>query len=320
MFKPRPSYSRKLWTPEEEARCKELVATAKYSYEEIGTMMGRTINSIISHARQYMDINNGYKRRFYYHDLEFFKIPNVVNSYIAGFLAADGCIRQDKEGHWNLRLEISILDEAHLLWMKNTLKHEGPIKPGGSDKKTLYWKIHLDQAYADDLAHNFGITPRKAHRLQPPNLSIFDLRFAYLLGLLDGDGCVHLSNTDHLTVGYVSCSIVACQWFESMMMGFGFPTLRTRTTPHIHKIKDSNAYGIVYGGARAICLVQLAQAFAAKHNLPILARKWNNSRLNDYIASFYARFPDFSFDPIHFLSTPPIIPPESVYSAPLGLR
>ena len=120
----------KNWTPEEETRLRELVATGKYSYRQIGQLMeGRSIASITCHARQYLDINNDrYEPRKYEHDRSFFTEPNIVNSYIAGFLAADGCIRQDNAGHWNIRLEISELDKDHLLWIKDTLKHEGPLQ------------------------------------------------------------------------------------------------------------------------------------------------------------------------------------------------
>lgn len=280
-------------------------------------MGGRSINSITSHARQYLDIKNDqYEPRKYEHDRTFFAEPNMVNSYIAGFLAADGCIRQDKAGHWRLRLEISNVDRDHLLWIRDTMKHEGPLQ-APKNKATLFWQIFVDEPYVKDLERNFGVVWRKTHRLQPPNLGSFELRLAYLLGLLDGDGCVHISTQNMLTVGYTSASMTAIQWYQAMMTEMNFPSVQRNTKlPQIGKHFHANAHYLVYGGARAVCLVQLAQAFAHKHNLPILARKWDNPALNAYILDFYTRFPTFEFNPSALLDPVKFTPFELVDSTP----
>lgn len=294
----------KIWTHEEEETLKNLVLTGKYSYRQIGKIMeGRSIASITGHARRVLNINNDkYKPHKYEHDGHFFTIPNITNSYVAGFLAADGSIRQNAQGYWRMRLEISDLDKEHLLWLRDTLKHTGPLHSWGT-KKTLYWQMHVKESYAMDLATNFGVVPNKTHHLQPPNLETFNLRFAYLLGLLDGDGCVHINNLNSLGVSYVSSSLAAVEWYQTMMTSLNFVSLRPKQQISLpRKTSHANAYSLAYSGARAVCLIKLAQAFAAKHNLPILARKWNNPRLNQYIADFQARFPQFSYDPQVHLS------------------
>lgn len=290
-----------LWTPEEDTQLKDLVSTGKYSYRQIDKIMGgRSLASVIGHARA-IDLSNGeYKPRKYEHDRAFFTEPNIVNSYIAGFLAADGSIRQDKAGHWCLRLELSALDRDHLLWIRDSMKHEGPLHSWGNIN-TFFWQMHVTDSYAKDLERNFGVIWRKTHRLQPPNLPTFDLQFAYLLGLLDGDGCVHISKINNLGVSYVSSSLAAVQWCQMMITHLDFPLVRKKT-PLPKELKNVNAYGLAYVGARAVCLVRLAQAFAAQHNLPILARKWNNPRLNQYVADYQQRFPQLVYDPLDHLS------------------
>lgn len=290
--------SYKLWTAEEEAKVRELVSLKRYSYRQIGALMGRSINSVTSHCRQYLDVSNShYSQRKYHHIQDFFKVPNVVNSYIAGFWAADGCMTEGKEGY-RLRLEISADDESHLQWIKDTLGHEATLSSWG-EKKTKFFQMYITNEYGKQMIDNFGLMTRKTYRLTPPALGSFEFEFAYLLGLLDGDGCVHLNVNQKLMLTYCSASLVAVRWVQSMIESMGFPQIKKKPP---FKIKDlrpqANAWSFACTGARTVCLVQLAQEFARRHNLPILARKWNNDRLNQYIDDFYARFPDYHFDPV----------------------
>lgn len=294
----------KNWTEEEESHLRELVATGKYSYRQIGALMNRSLASITCHARQYLDINNNvYESRKYHHDVNFFKTPNLINCYIAGFLAADGCVRQSKKGYWTLRLELSVLDVDHLNWIKNTIGHDGPITHYTKKENSMvtkkspmvFFSISVSEDYVKDLAA-FGIVPRKSHRLTPPSFTDFSLKFAYLLGLLDGDGCIHLSNTNNLSVGMASSSRVAVEWYKTLVEGMKLPLIRNKT-PNILRPRDNNVLLLTYMGARAVCLVQLGKLFATKHSLPILDRKWKRLHIDLYIKEFYSQFPSFKFDP-----------------------
>ncbi len=292
----------KNWTEEEESHLRELVATGKYSYRQIGALMNRSLASITCHARQYLDINNNvYESRKYHHDVNFFKVPNLINSYVAGFLAADGCVRQSKKGYWTLRLELSVLDVNHLNLIKNLLGHDGPIthhyKKG---HEMVFFAISISENYVKDLA-TFGIIPRKAHRLTPPSFSDFSLKFSYLLGLLDGDGCIHLSNVNSLSVGMTSSSRVAVEWYKTLVDGMNLPMVK-RKPANILKPRDNNVLMMVYAGARAVCLVQLGKLFATKHSLPILHRKWRRPHIDMYINNFYIEYPSFKFDPAEALA------------------
>lgn len=290
------------WTIEEETRLKELVATNQYSYRQIGAMMNRSINSITCHARQYLDIRNDqfdYARK-YQHNETFFDVPTILNSYVAGFWAADGGMMKTSTGY-RLRVELSIIDEQHLNMLKNALGHTGPIKYWKA-KNTSFFNIYVSESYGNVMAANFGLIPNKSHRLTPPNLPSFETKFSYLLGLLDGDGCVHISNTGLLSLSYASSSRVAVRWVQEALMTMNLPQLKKR---HDFKIKDlrprAEAWSFAMGGARTVCLIQLAQEFARRHNLPVLARKWNNQRLNRYISDYYTRFPRLIFNPISVL-------------------
>lgn len=288
----------KLWTPEEETQLKELVSTGKYSYRQIGTMMNRGINSVTCHARQYLDINNDkFENRKYQHNTSFFNQPNVVNCYVAGFLAADGNLTKLTKG-FRLRLEVALEDEKHLDILKNFLGYTGSLHRW-KNRNTKFFYINLSDEYAKTMEINFGLIPNKTHRLKPPHLDRFELRFAYMLGLLDGDGCIHINSLNKLMLTYTSSSLFAVEWIKDTLDSIGLPKLRNRRPFKIRDLRpQANAYSYACTGARIVCFIQLAQLFATKYNLPLLTRKWNNTRLNQYISDFYVRHPNFVFDPV----------------------
>lgn len=294
----------KLWTPEEENQLKELVETGKYSYRQIGHIMNRSLASVTCHARQYLDINNSkYEVRKYQHDKDFFKSPNPINCYVAGFLAADGCIHVMKRGGYRiLSLALAVADTPHLLKIKDLLKHEGGTfySKKESGNGTNQFGISISQEYMNDLA-GFGIVPRKAHRLTPPRFDNLVLEFSYLLGLLDGDGCIHLNNRNIIMCSLVSVSPMTAQWFQYVMSRLNFPKMVNKT-PKIRKLKECSAYRLAYAGSRVIGLIQLAQAFADKYNLPILARKWRTPVIDQYVKDYYLKYPEFKFDPCQKLA------------------
>jgi hypothetical protein len=114
---------------------------------------------------------------------------------------------------------------------------------------------------------------------------------------LDGDGCVHINKENALSINLVSCAKECLDWMKEFVDCMDLPMLRRVGQRNVvGSVKGVDAYSLHYTGARAVCFVQLAQAFAAKHNLPILARKWNNPRLNQYITDFHAQRPAFRFD------------------------
>ena len=302
----------KLWTPEEETLLKDLVSTGLYSYRDMEKFFdGRKIASITGHARRYLNINNNiYKQHKYTYTKGFFAIPGILNSYVAGFWAADGCVRLIPPASPVLRLDLGTEDLVYLKTMKDLLGYTGVITPTKRKRSTThYFQMTVSDEYRLDLERNFGIIPRKTHHLTPPNLTTLDLRFAFLVGLLDGDGCVHINSCNHsLSLGYTSSSIVAVEWVKKVIEECQLPTLRQKPSGKISKVKNVNAYNVRIAGAKVVALIKLVQAFAAHYNLPLLRRKWDTPRLNEYIKSFETRYPKFSY-------TSPAFPLASVPEA-----
>ncbi len=308
--------TRKSWSLEEESRLKELVATGKYSYPELTVLFpGRSSDSLRCHARQYLDIHSCYRQHKYTYDSDFFTIPNVINSYVAGFLAADGCVQLSTKQSPVLTLSLSVKDVDHLSRIKSLLGYTGPIhnhtnrpkRPdnlvkGGLGMMTL--QISVSEQYIKYLADNFGVIPRKTRRLKPPELS-FENQLAYLIGLIDGDGYVcPIANRSNIAVGFISSSEEAAKWIKEFVDSLGFTQLKGKKVVNIGTRYEGRAFTIRYQGAQAIALIKLVQAFKQARGIPLLDRKWDNPKVNQHILDFEAKYPSFQYTPPTFLPNP----------------
>lgn len=131
------------------------------------------------------------ERKYKYHiDETFFKIPNNINCYIAGFTAADGSIMSNS----NSGVAYSIKDREILEYIKKATQYTGPITEYQiiiNNIKKTYFRLNLfGKNIVKDLCNNWNITPNKTITLQPPNLDLLEHKLAYICGYIDGDGCI----------------------------------------------------------------------------------------------------------------------------------
>lgn len=121
---------------------------------------------------------------------------------IVGFIAADGCIRQQKTGQLLLIFNISEKDQCVLDFINNELTLG--IRNLSRVKKTnsLMLTIPSTQICNDLLKYN--ITQRKTNTLNFPNLNKIQTSF-YIKGYFYGDGCINsndrLNSTNCFIVG-----------------------------------------------------------------------------------------------------------------------
>lgn len=121
-------------------------------------------------------------RKRYSADENFFEVPNVINSYWAGFLAADGCISNN-----TIILEIHNKDEQHITKFCSSIKYNGAIyRRKNRDMVSVGIRSHK---IISDLGYNFNIIPRKAKVLLPPNITNKGNIRSFIRGYIDGDGC-----------------------------------------------------------------------------------------------------------------------------------
>lgn len=133
------------------------------------------------------------KKRLHTINDMFFDEPNLLNSYYAGFIAADGNIRQCKK-HFSIGLssiDRSILVDFLNYTDSNYLVHDRVDKDGFSNS----WISINSPNMCAALESNFSIIPAKSLVLIPPKIVEFDLIDSFIVGYIDGDGSINLLKT-----------------------------------------------------------------------------------------------------------------------------
>jgi hypothetical protein len=129
----------------------------------------------------------GYRK--YNCDDHFFKQESEEAFYWAGFIAADGCLHISKRNSYQVIINLSVKDHAHVEKFKKSIFAENPvIKTKTHSRISVCSKIMFD-----DLA-KFGIGPRKTHTHKFPEwLANHKLVNHFMRGYFDGDGGFYLS-------------------------------------------------------------------------------------------------------------------------------
>lgn len=118
-----------------------------------------------------------------------------------------------------------------------------------------------------DLERNFCITPRKTFTLQPPTHLTRDLSLAFIVGYIDGDGCIFTEKprTGHLRLGlHVVGTREMMLWVQSWFNAIA-PSVHTANVNPYGKVWT---YKIVGRKAEAV-----SQALFLL-TVPRLNRKW----------------------------------------------
>lgn len=154
-------------------------------------------------------------------DENFFETPNLLNSYWAGFLAADGCIDPTRN---RIVFGLSEKDAFHLDRFKNDINFNGKTTErrsvcniSDSIEKHVFYSIEItSKKLCEDLYKNFNISGNKTKKLEPPSLNK-NLNQAYCIGFIDGDGSI-MNRQD----GVLFFSIIAleniCEWVKQQFI------------------------------------------------------------------------------------------------------
>lgn len=209
----------------------------------------------------------------YHTDNECFSNPNLANSYWAGVIAADGCISE--RDHAVILVckstDISLLEE-----LKKFTKCEVPIlRQERISNGNHQWYDRLviySQDIVDDLSKNWNITPRKTLTLEAPPVTNNNA-LAYIIGYIDGDGCIRYHLDKRYNEKYLSIEIAGTfnvlNWISEIIE----PIIGQKST--VKKVKDKNCYILKITGKYAELLkarlIQIPLDFR-------LSRKWNISK------------------------------------------
>lgn len=203
---------------------------------------------------------------------DYFSHVTEESSYWAGFIAADGCL---KNGY--LRVLLSKADSGHLYKLKESLHFSGDIKHGGSEDGkgryhlNSYLKCKSEKIVAD-LNEFFGVSESKSVYLLPKTLPNERLSKAFITGLIDGDGCIGYSKKEK---GYITITFTGTEELLIWVRDFIMTQYRFRNLGKV--IRDNNVYRFRIAGSRAMRVIE----DLTKLNLPKLERKWNKINGNN---------------------------------------
>lgn len=157
----------------------------------------------------------------------FFSEDNELSFYVAGFIAADGCLNQHKESPRvsEIIIRLSKNDNIHLENIRKILLSNRPIR----NYENKYSGVSVLKITSDkmckDLFEKFNITPRKSKTYIFPNfLKRHELVNHFMRGYFDGDGsfyiqkqfnekvCFGLRGTDSFLTDYRSILEKQCDF------------------------------------------------------------------------------------------------------------
>ena len=179
----------------------------KMPYQSIADLLpGRTWTMVRNKANILGLTKNSNLGRKYSANKSFFSIPNILNCYWAGFIAADGNVSRNK-----LSVKLKPDDGHHLEQLIKDLEYTGVVfqYPKSSQIQITCQEI------VDDLKINFNIVERKSKILEPPNLVNETLIKSFILGLIDGDGSVIIYKSTKKPVIVLYGTRLVLEWMKS---------------------------------------------------------------------------------------------------------
>lgn len=200
------------------------------------------------------------KRTPAHYDIHFFDEYNVDSCYWAGFIAADGYVRSDRD---NVSIHLSASDASHLKKLETLTNYTG---------KTRVYENECCLSFAGEwfpkaLAKNFDIYPRKTVNITISDKIPKDMIPHFLRGYFDGDGSV-VKIENYLRANFTSGSTVLLNQIVDYMYNAG---IRVRNEDGKAKIFQSS-HSISYSCKNALQVLDLMYAYSTE--LTRLDRKY----------------------------------------------
>lgn len=127
-------------------------------------------------AKRNSDINHSFFSKF-----------TSESCYWAGFIAADGCIRNGKQ----IAINLSNIDENHLKKFSKIINYKKSIKTKNNTSSLFFGSKEL----ITNINKNFNIVPKKSLILEPPMNIPKKLIYHFIRGYIDGDGSYFYDKT-----------------------------------------------------------------------------------------------------------------------------
>lgn len=220
--------------------------------------------------------------KIYTYNKQYFSNINKDNSYWAGWLAADGCLAERKNKNKYISIQIKPHDLDLLQAFKRDIQYTGPIKLLNRTQQNRnfdYLKLVLNGAnqFHQDLINNFNITPRKSLTLQSPPFNSLDLALPYIIGYINGDGCIHSryrinktkNNTKYLILSIIGTNDTL-KWISNIL--YGLENQDKYQLPNLINVPNNSLQRLVYSWSRAENILKQLKQISVPH---YLNRKWD---------------------------------------------
>ena len=207
------------------------------------------------------------RRKRIYVNQEYFSCLSLENSYYAGWIAADGCLR--KEGH-KLLIKISAKDRELLENFVGAVSYEGKIRDHLVCGKYPTTEVTICGVllWHQDLEKHYSIVPKKSLILTPPKELPRENELAFIKGYIDGDGCIDepidIIGKKRLRISIVGTKKIL-EWIRGTLTDEYNLTSKTRVLPH------ENIYRYAINGKNAIIAAKNLSCLKT----PGLHRKWD---------------------------------------------
>jgi hypothetical protein len=224
----------------------------------------------------------GYWTTKYFCNNNYFDEPNIENSYWAGYIAADGCISQNKEV---LKLVCSKKDSDILINFKeqtmcsNDIEYFLAKKSKKYDIGKEYPSVQLllcgKNQWINNLEKYWNLTPAKSLTLKPPNLSVKEHIMAYIIGYMDGDGGICKIKKTNIFNMYFCGTWEVLSWIRFNIINWCPDLIWNDNIRKANKKSTSNTYRIVWAAQKGIFIHRYLRENIL---LPYrLSRKWEIS-------------------------------------------
>lgn len=289
----------KEWTQEEQERLK--LYAGKYKAKDLEQFFpGRTWRAI---QANYINkkIYNRYSNSLYNYNISFWSSFNPINSYYAGFAAADAHIPTKRK---ELIFILNPKDYLLLYKLKQLTNYTGPIsfykrKFPYKDEFQYFCKLKFScMHWREDLINNFSLIPQKTFRLTGPSFNNEYLDFCYIIGFIDGDGAIfnHQKNKNSVTFTITSGAEKLLQWIKEKIdnkFNLEYRSIWTKCGNGRIYNKKGRTYNYVSSSSiRSSVIINYFRQFP----IPKLARKWDQPEVLQKIEYYKGKYPQYFID------------------------
>jgi crossover junction endodeoxyribonuclease RuvC len=216
------------------------------------------------------------KKIIYTCNNNFFSEDSMESFYWAGFIAADGNLFLKEKKYKQLRIELSSIDDDHLLKFKKNINYSGNINYN-IKKSSCNLTIRSDEIF-DDLKR-FNIIPNKTLTYSIPQWMIdHPLSNHFIRGLVDGDGSFYYKKAKDRKIHQLSFNITGTKNTIDTIKDILVKNCNIKENK-THKIPKSKSYKLEYSGNECVLDIRQFLYRDAKKSC-YLDRKYNKVSKN----------------------------------------